>query len=252
MFKIQREHFESIDSTNTWALGNADGLEQGVLMLTTANIQTASRGRFNKRWLNFKTESVNATYSFLIDPQRKDLGNIPQVASLSVAKTLRQLTLLPQLKWPNDVLVNQRKIAGILGETTFLNRNRELLCLVVGIGINVNVSSEDLAQFDLPGTSLYAETGIKREIEEIINLLTYHFHNDLSHFIHHGFEPFLNSYRQQLFIQQGDLISFHSNGEKLSGNFNGISNTGSLMLKKSDGTISEFVSGEILFQRNQK
>ena len=123
------------------------------------------------------------------------------------------------------------------GETKFLNRNSDLLCFVVGIGININNSE---LPSDFPSTSYLIETGVSKNIEEIVSSLSTHFQQNLTDFMNHGFASFLESYRQELSLTDGDLISFHVNGKKLNGYFKGITDTGTLMLENLDGTIGEY------------
>lgn len=248
MKEIIREHFESIPSTNTWALRHADRLKKEMLIITTADGQTAARGRYNHRWLAPHGLNIYATYSFLIDKSRTDIGNIPQIIALSATHTLRSFKISPRLKWPNDILIQNKKIGGILGETTLVSEPN-MLAMALGISININMSTEILASLGRPATSICLETGKQENVELTLNSLTNNFLVDLSQFLKHGFAPFLSSYRQQTTLQEGDPVSFHKNGTLLNGTFKEITEQGTLRLFLSDGTLSEFVSGEITNQK---
>jgi BirA family transcriptional regulator, biotin operon repressor / biotin---[acetyl-CoA-carboxylase] ligase len=250
--EVLKEHFDTIPSTNTWALQHANRLMDGMLIQTTADEQTDGRGRFSHRWQAPKGLNLYVTYSYLIDKNRPDIGNIPQIMAISAAKTLSSFKVTPTLKWPNDILINNKKIAGILGETTFIPSNPDKLCMILGIGINVNMPTESLAELGRPATSLCLETGKLESVELTLNSLERNFFDDLSVFLKEGFSPFVTSYREQMALKKGDPISFHVNGTKLNGSFFDITDKGSLRLCQSDGIITEFVSGELDFQKKLK
>jgi BirA family transcriptional regulator, biotin operon repressor / biotin---[acetyl-CoA-carboxylase] ligase len=178
-----------------------------------------------------------------MDSFRSDIPNIPQVLSISAAKILENLQFNPKLKWPNDVLLSGKKTAGILCETTSVD---DSWCIVLGIGMNINMPLEILMQIDRPATSLLAEDGNVRIVEDVVGQLLNQFNKDLALFLQQGFLPFIPYYRHYLVHNQEDDITFHDNQQLIYGKFKGINEDGSLNLLLEGGKIHKFYAGEIL------
>ena len=132
---------EEAASTNTLVLGRTEYLETPGLVVL-ARHQTGGRGRMGRQWVSLPGRQLQ--FSVVLHP-RMPVGDLPAVAlvaGLAVAQAIRgMLPLKPQLKWPNDVLVAERKVCGILVEGQPGPRNAPRL--VVGIGINCNGAAED-------------------------------------------------------------------------------------------------------------
>jgi BirA family transcriptional regulator, biotin operon repressor / biotin---[acetyl-CoA-carboxylase] ligase len=160
---------EEVDSTNSVLLSSKDYNQHGTVML--AENQTQGRGRKNRQW--FSNSGQNLTFSILLkDELNPDSINIINLGtSVCVAQALENLFQLNvELKWPNDVLVNGRKIAGILLEST--SKGSKINRLVIGLGINVNQPNFP-GKFDLPPTSVRKEfkdqVSRERLLSEILN-----------------------------------------------------------------------------------
>ncbi len=157
-------HFlEHTSSTNAEALALAqEGAADGTVVL--ADHQTAGRGRLGRIW--HSPPGNNLYCSILLSPrssagpQDNALTWIPLSTGVAVARTLRRASgLAVTLKWPNDILVNEKKIGGVLCERTGSLQNSDSL-IVVGIGLNVNLPSEAFPEEIRPAaTSLAAEAG---------------------------------------------------------------------------------------------
>jgi BirA family biotin operon repressor/biotin-[acetyl-CoA-carboxylase] ligase len=158
--------FEELDSTNALAMQLArDGAPEGVVV--TADHQTAGRGRLGRTWEAPPGSALLVSLLFRpgpdLPPERAHL--LTAVVGLSAAAACETLTgLRPQLKWPNDLLVGERKLAGILAESDL--SGGELSAVVVGLGLNVSaappgldaVSLADLVDGDPPGPGLLLTT----------------------------------------------------------------------------------------------
>lgn len=241
---INRKHFSLIDSTNTWAKQNAHLLPKDVITLVTADEQTAGRGRFKRHWVSPPKQNIYASFCFFLKMGRPDIGNIPQVLALSTVTVLRKWGFSAFLKWPNDVLISKKKVAGILAETTTVD---DQLCMVLGIGLNVNMPLELLEGIDRPATSLSFEGKRHFDIEEVLQVLQKQFVADLSLFLDQGFSHFLETYRRYHGEYGITPIRFHDNQKIWEGLFHAINDDGSLVLQLSDGTLKTFIAGEILF-----
>lgn len=241
--QIERRHFTTLNSTNTWSKQNAHTFFQDRLTIVTADAQTAGRGRFNRRWESPPNQNIYATFNFFVEKLRQDIGNIPQLLALSTALMLENQGFHPQLKWPNDVLLSGKKVAGILCETTSFSDH---LCVVLGIGLNVNMPLDLLRKIDRPATSLLQESGKLFEVDRILNFLIDYFQRNLDKYIECGFPSFLDLYISKLIHRKGDVIQFHDNLSLLEGKFHSINADGSLNLLLPSGEVKKFIAGEIL------
>ena len=239
--KVTQIHLEKVNSTNTYAKENYSHFDLSKITRITANEQTAGRGRFKRSWVSPKGENIYLSYFFTIDKTVMDLNNIAQILSLSITKTLNKIGLSPHIKWPNDVLVNGKKIAGILCETIDLH---EKFGVILGTGINVNMSKETLDQIDQPATSLLVELGEKQELDSLIKMLEGFFLEDYRLFQRDGFKPFYMSY-DALLTHKGQPISLKQNGHIISGTLHSLNPDGRLNILLDNGEIQTLSSGEI-------
>lgn len=242
--QLTRRHFNVIDSTNTWAKQNAHLLSHDVITLVTADEQTAGRGRFKRKWVSPPRQNILASFCFFIEKHRKDMSNIPQVMALSAVHALDEFGFQCTLKWPNDVLISGKKVAGILAETTPLS---DQLCFVAGIGVNVNMPQEIAQQIDRPATSLFIESKQFFNVEDVLDKLQKHFIIDLEQFLDEGFYPFLEEYRHRISSDHSLIIRFDDNRTVWEGTFESINSDGSYNLKLENGEIKTFLVGEIMW-----
>ncbi len=151
-------YFDTIGSTNDEALAWAAN-DTPDLSLVIADEQTAGRGRLDRKW--FTPRGTALAFSIILRPtaeERPHLTRIVGLAALAVADSLRKRGLDARIKWPNDILIQNRKVCGILIESVWSGEDVD--CVVIGIGINVlegSVPPEEMLLF--PATSLEAELG---------------------------------------------------------------------------------------------
>ncbi|QVL57562.1 MAG: biotin--[acetyl-CoA-carboxylase] ligase [Simkaniaceae bacterium] len=239
--KVIQVHLEKVNSTNTYAKENYSHFDLSEMTRITADEQTAGRGRFNRSWVSPKGENIYMTYFFTSDKNVMDLNNLAQILSLSITKLLNKIGLSPHIKWPNDVLVNGKKIAGILCETIDLH---EKFGVVLGTGINVNMPKDALDQIDQPATSLFVELGEKQELDSLIKRLEGYFLEDYHLYKRDGFKPFYMSY-DALLTHKGKPISLKQNEHVISGVLHSLNPDGRLNILLDNGEIQTLSSGEI-------
>lgn len=239
--KVAPIHLETVSSTNTYAKEHYSQFDLSKITRITADHQTKGRGRFNRHWISPKGENICVTYFFVADKNGKDLNNIGQILSLSIAKFLDQCTLCPKIKWPNDLVINEKKIGGILCETIDL---QESLGMILGIGINVNMTKETLTQIDQPATSFFVELGEKQSLPPLLEKLEALFLEDYALFKQEGFHPFYTSYNT-LLSHKGKRITLRQSGHTLSGTLHSLNPDGRLNILLDSGKIETFSSGEI-------
>jgi BirA family biotin operon repressor/biotin-[acetyl-CoA-carboxylase] ligase len=163
---------EEIDSTNSALLDKSNNINTNGSVFM-AEVQTSGRGRKDRVWESSKEQ--NLTFSILITEKsllKKCMNFINFGAALAVSSAIENLyQIKTELKWPNDVLINSKKVSGILLES--FSSSNTISKLVVGIGVNVNQSSFP-GEYNIPPTSLRFETGheVSRErlLSEILNL----------------------------------------------------------------------------------
>lgn len=240
---IQHYYFETIESTNTWAKEHVEEFNRELMTVVTASYQTAGRGRFKRHWVSPANVNIYATYCCWVNHDRSDIGHVPQLLALAAAEVLEQLSFRPALKWPNDVLLSGKKVAGILSETITSSTQR---CLICGIGLNINMSFEELQKIDRPATSLLVESGQLYPVDQILNQLTKSFFDKWNVFFKEGFDSFFESFKRRSYLQPGQLIRFHDNKQIIEGKFYSLNSDGSITLELNNKKLYSFYAGEFL------
>ncbi len=235
-------HFKTIDSTNTWSKNNLETFERDKLTIVSADEQTAARGRFNRHWLAPPWVNLYTTFNFFIQ-NANFINNIPQVLALSTIGTLKEVEVISQLKWPNDILISGKKVAGILCETVC---SEDEIGVILGIGLNINMTLDQIHKIDRPVTSLFIEKGIAFDVKAIQNRLENIFHQNLKSLFENGFNFFYENLKDCLFHKKGDPIQFHNKDKICKGNFESINPDGTIRIKLLSGEICNYNSLELL------
>ncbi len=183
-------HLETVDSTNNWTKLHHSELEDFTCV--TAHEQTSGRGRFQRKWLSPPGQNIYATLYFKVPPSAPYLSHLGQLMAYSCAQILREKDFPAQLKWPNDILVHHKKIAGILTET--LDQTH----VILGFGINVNMPPEILQTIDQPATSLLDLSGKTWDLQPLLQLLLHRFLQNLKLLQTEGFPHFHAAYEELL------------------------------------------------------
>ena len=152
------EWIEQVPSTNSLLLeriGSGAGAPPGTVLAT--DDQTGGRGRGRRTWVSRPGSDLACSFVLEAAADPRHLGSLAMAAALGVADCLDEHGLTAQTKWPNDVIVGRRKIAGILPEPA-PGRGRPGL-VVVGVGLNLGMRREEAGAIDQPATSVLVETG---------------------------------------------------------------------------------------------
>ncbi len=241
--QINYIHFQSIDSTNTWAKNNAVILDPDHITCITAHEQTSGRGSFQKKWISPKGVNLYATYYFCIPPSSSYIPNLGQIFSISCCKMLKNFKFSPQIKWPNDILLEEKKVAGILCETIQLQKS---LGVILGIGLNINMTNQTLCEIDQKATSLHLISNQQWDIEKILDNLTSCFLEDLKTLESQGFQPFASFYEESLAFK-GEKVTIQDGSRLLSGSCHGISPNGNLILLSDSEEKTEVFAGSMIY-----
>lgn len=146
---IHSIELKSVDSTNDFAKREYKGFDKTALTLIVAEKQTAGRGQYHKKWLSPPGQLL---VTFVFFAQSLDQSLLVQLLAGVVKEVLSQEGLDVTIRWPNDLLIKGKKIAGILTEKTDD-------CYILGLGLNLSLTAAHTAQIDQPATSLLQETG---------------------------------------------------------------------------------------------
>ncbi len=235
--------FDCIDSTNTYGKANFDTLDDKTVII--ANEQTKGRGRFNRVWVSKNCENIYL--SLVLKPQNtKYITNLTQYMSVVSADVLKTYNVQPQIKWPNDVLVNNKKICGILSEGVI--KNNQLSGIVLGIGINLNMDDKTLNSIDRPATSLNIETGKQINKEEFLKKLIDSFFENYNNAMQNGFEYFKNDYLKYVdFLGKTVFIQQRDNDKKEQYIAKNIDNQGNLVVLDSTNKEKIIYSGDLIY-----
>lgn len=236
-------YFDSINSTNTKAKELAYSIKtEGAVVI--AEEQTSGRGRLGRNWSSPNKKGI--WMSIILKPQiePQDAAKITQVAAAAVWKAINQIGVKTQIKWPNDIVFNGKKVCGILTEMSGeLNR---LNYLVVGIGINANTTiSEFPEEIRDMATSLKVETGKEIKRKELIALILNYFEELYNNFTkNRSIASSIKICRENSALIGKD-VRLTLRGEEKEVKAMDINEDGELIVQDKDGNISKVISGEV-------
>ena len=218
-------YYPKLDSTNSKALELAvRNVPNGTVVIT--DNQTSGRGRQSNKWIS--TPGKSLTFSVIIYPNQKidQLNKYPLIAGLAVTDTLIELDFAPQLKWPNDVLINKRKVCGVLYESKLSGRT--IKCLIIGIGLNINEEQSDIHQeLQKSSTSLNLESGFEFQIEQILTAILYNLESRLDQIDEN--EKIIDDWENRCIHLNHNILFKESEGEN-RGIFKGLSLQGQAII----------------------
>ena len=229
--------YPSLSSTNDIAKREAKkGAREGTVVV--AEEQTAGRGRLKRAWLSPKG---SIALSIILHPTPAQLPSLIMVASLAVARCIEKVSGLDtQIKWPNDVLVNDKKVCGILIESDV--RGSAVDYAVIGIGINVNLKPADFPEIAATATSLSNELGREISLRGIIHCLLVEAES-LYLALPEGDSVF-REWRDRL-VTLGKEVELTSGQTSYKGIAESVASDGSLLLRKPDGQLIKIVAGDV-------
>lgn len=234
-------YYEETDSTNT-ALRKlvTDSMEEGTVVI--AEYQNAGKGRLGRMWTSPKGAGVWMSILLRPDMPPNEASKLTLIAGLSVCKAIRSLTgLNADIKWPNDVLINGKKICGILTE---MNAEMDHInFIILGIGVNVNMSefSEELSEV---ATSLKIEGGKLYLRKAIVQIILQEFEKSYNNYVlGNDFEEFANEYRKYCVTLNKEVKVLSK--KPFSGKAVNINSDGELIVEKENGERTIVFSGEV-------
>lgn len=239
--------YNEVGSTNTIAKYLAgNGIENGSVVISEK--QNKGRGRSGKSW---QSPLGGIWLSIILNPN-VNTSKIPLITlatGVAVAKTLEKIGIEnPEIKWPNDILINGKKVCGILTEAVSnLNTIEEV---IVGVGIDANLSIADFPH-DLQDITTTLKEELKKEIDEniVIKLFLEEFEKIYELYNHGRFEDILNEWRKHSY-NIGKIVEVRKPHHKSYDAYVvGITKDGALVVEKADGSLEKVVSGECKVKR---
>jgi BirA family biotin operon repressor/biotin-[acetyl-CoA-carboxylase] ligase len=234
--------YDTVSSTNDVAKALAlEGAEEGTVII--AETQTRGRGRMRREW--FSPEG-GLWFSVILKPKTKakEVTKITLAVGVAIAKALkRQFNLNAEVKWPNDVLANGRKVCGILTES--VTYGEAVKIVVVGVGLNADISLENFSRsIRDPLTTLKEELKTEVSLEPLLCEIFYHIEREYAVFLKQGFARILGEWKA--------LASFIGKDVEVTvfdGKFRGLAEDvdadGSLIVRLSDGSVKRVETGDV-------
>jgi BirA family transcriptional regulator, biotin operon repressor / biotin---[acetyl-CoA-carboxylase] ligase len=233
------EWHEVLASTNVWLVARlraGEALASGYVV--AARQQTAGRGRQGRGWVSGPGDDL--TFSVVVPAagEPRSALSAPMAAVLGVAAAVERVCgLEPRVKWPNDLLLDGRKLCGVLGE-------RVGEALVVGIGLNVNMPAALAARIDRPATSLSIATGRRYELSRVFEQVSAGLDEWLTRWEEGGFAAIRASWtRRCAFL--GDGVWVRVGARPVHGRLTGFGEHGQALLAQADGKLLEVWAGEL-------
>jgi BirA family biotin operon repressor/biotin-[acetyl-CoA-carboxylase] ligase len=236
-------HFFKVDSTNTVAMRlGEEGEAHGAVVL--AEEQTAGRGRAGRSWISEKSAGIHCTILLRPPIPPAYAPMLTLVAGLAARDAAaEELDALPDIRWPNDLLVNGKKFCGIL--TEMHAEPDRIHWAVIGIGINVN-QTKMTAELSEIATSLRIETGkVHSRLELLIRLLR-HLDRYYNQFLVEGAGPIVRRFAEVSSYFQGKRVRISTAIETFTGTTAGLESSGVLRVARDDGRgIEPILSGDV-------
>lgn len=238
--------FDEVKSTNIVAKFLAmNNVENGSVVISEK--QTDAKGRSGKTW---ESPLGGIWLSIILQPH-VDYSKLPLITlatGVAVAKAMEKIGIKSaEIKWPNDIIINNKKVCGILTEA--VTQFNTIKNVIIGVGIDANVDitgfPEDLKEGT---TTIKEELGRKENENTLIRLFLEEFEKIAELFNHEGFEEILKEWRKRSYTI-GKIVEVREPFNKYyDGYVVGISKEGALIVEKIDGTLEKVISGECIIK----
>jgi len=239
--------FHEVESTNSVAKFLA-GYEAPEGTVVISEIQTKGKGRRGKKW----ESPVGGIWLSIIlkpdiDPSKAPI--ITLATGVAVAKTLREMNIDARIKWPNDILINNKKVCGILTEANA--KFNTVDHVIVGVGIDTKLDTDILADDLREGTtSLSKETDKEIKESKIIAKFLNEFEKIYNLFKDEKFDEILYEWRTMAQTIGNYVEIKQPLGKVYRGVAVGINNQGALILELGNGELKKIISGECILRKN--
>ncbi len=238
-------YFSTLSSTNDMARQLAlQGEAEGTVVV--ADEQTSGRGTKGRSW--FSTASLGLYASIILRPKRPELSLLPLAMGLACRQTLNEIYgLNVALKWPNDLIINNKKVGGLLLESSF--SGGVPVYAIFGLGLNLNHGPDDFPEeLRDKAISLRQAYGHRVDREEILNQLWPNINFWYQVFLDGQDKRIINFFEQHHIFSKGEEIRIDFNGQEIIGLFDGLSPDGALVIVTAEGR-KQLTTGEVSLKR---
>lgn len=236
-------YFESLDSTNTKAkeLASKDATHGTVVI---SEEQTSGKGRLGRVFVSPKRKGIWMSIIIRPDIEPLKVPKITQVGAAALVKTFENFNIKVQVKWPNDIILNNKKLCGILTEMS--GELNKVSYVVMGIGINANLDKEDFPE-DLrdKATSISIETGNYIKRKEFVSILINTFEKLYEEFVEEDNIKTSVSICRDHSLLIGKEIKIINRNEEIFAKALDLDENGELVVEFKDGSIHKIFSGEV-------
>ena len=234
---------DAIDSTNSFLKKKMNNQEIDDFTIVYSQNQFQGKGRTTKEWISEPYKNIAfSLFKRFKRPELEHLFLLNVIVSISILELLKKYNVRDaSVKWPNDIIVKNKKISGILIENTIKKNN--LINSVIGIGINVNQQKfPDL----ICATSIINETRISVEIDSLATELTKIISSNFK-FLELNSNFYLDQYNNKLYNKNRTVVFKNNIGKKKVGKIVKVDLSGNLMIMNEKGKIEYFKENEIIF-----
>jgi BirA family biotin operon repressor/biotin-[acetyl-CoA-carboxylase] ligase len=241
--KFLIHQFDEVESTNDLAFSLAENKEIFANQIIVASKQKKGRGRLNRNW---ESPIGNLYFSLVLQPKIavEKISQISFVAvcalQIAIEKIFKQQKIVGEIKnkWPNDLLIDRKKIAGILLESKISNK----ICDFVILGMGVNINSN-------PSKTLFPSTNLKNFSCEISSLkmlefFLEEFENLYENWLNFGFQNIRNLWQGNAFNLNSE-ININLGDSMIQGFFQEIDNEGNIIIKNHNNEIKKVTYGDV-------
>jgi BirA family biotin operon repressor/biotin-[acetyl-CoA-carboxylase] ligase len=230
-------YYRTLPSTMDFAKSLAkEGIGEGIVVL--CDEQTEGRGRQGRKW--FASPSSSILMSIVFRPTLEHLPQVNMLASLAIVFTLEKVAgIRSTIKWPNDVLVHGKKVAGILMENVF--EGEALQAAIVGVGLNISLDVSAYPEIASIATSLSTELGRELSRDEVLRPLLEETDSlyqavKRNEDVYHRWLPYVETLGKTVRIKSGQSVE--------EGLAQSINPDGSITLRRADGSLVTIATGE--------
>lgn len=221
-------HFSSLTSTNEYAKSIINTAKEGTVII--ADKQIAGKGRFDRHWYS---PDSGLWFSIILKPKKTSLFSL--VIGIALCDALETIGMEPHIRWPNDILIRTKKVAGILTEV-------ENDTIIVGVGLNVNVRTFP-NNLKNNATSLILESGKSFEKKKVLGLILEKIENRYNMLKDNKIQALLNDWRR-FSITLSRKVTVEMPHCVVQGEAIDIDEEGALLLKTEGGSIQKIIAGD--------
>ena len=238
--------YNEVDSTNTVAkFLSMNDVENGSVVISEK--QRAAKGRSGKIW----ESPIGGVWLSIILTPTIDYSKLPLITlatGVAVARTLKQTGIKnPEIKWPNDIMIHDKKVCGILTEA--VSKFNTIENIIIGVGIDANIDIDDFSKELQDGTTtIKEELGRKENENVLIRIFLEEFEKINEEINNNGFEKILKEWRKHSY-SIGKIVEVREPYNKhYDAYVVGIGKEGALIVEKIDGALEKVISGECIIK----